>query len=123
MTREQIESLPDDDWRKRSSRFREPELSRSLDLVERLENVAQRHGVTAGTVAITWTLRRPAIAGAIVSFRRPDQVDPLLPAAELELTDEDVRRDRAGLTSAAPARRSAGGASPRARRPPSCPPS
>jgi hypothetical protein len=25
-----------------------------------------------------------------VGFRRPDQVDPILPAASLELTDEDV---------------------------------
>jgi len=36
------------------------------------------------------TLRNPAVDGAIVGFRRPDQVDPILPGAELELTDEDV---------------------------------
>ncbi len=27
---------------------------------------------------------------AIVGFRRPDQVSPILPAASLELTDEDA---------------------------------
>jgi aryl-alcohol dehydrogenase-like predicted oxidoreductase len=90
MTRERIGNLPDDDWRKRSPRFREPELSRNLEVVERLERVAQRQGVTAGTVAIAWTLRHPAVDAAIVGFRRPDQVDPLLPAAELELSDEDA---------------------------------
>jgi aryl-alcohol dehydrogenase-like predicted oxidoreductase len=90
MTRERIESLPDDDWRKRSPSFREPELTRNLELVERLQRVAERHGVTAGTVAIAWTLRHAAVDGAIVGFRRPDQVDPLLTAAELELTHEDV---------------------------------
>ena len=90
MTHERIANLPDDDWRKRDSRFREPRLSRNLELVERLKRVAERHGVTAGTVAIAWTLRHPAVDAAIVGFRRPDQVDPLLPAAELELTDEDV---------------------------------
>jgi aryl-alcohol dehydrogenase-like predicted oxidoreductase len=41
-------------------------------------------------VAVAWTLRNPAVDGAIVGFRRPDQVDPILPAAELELSDEDV---------------------------------
>jgi aryl-alcohol dehydrogenase-like predicted oxidoreductase len=90
MTRERIENLPEDDWRKRSERFREPQLSRNLELVERLERVANRHGVTAGTIAVAWTLRQPAVDGAIVGFRRPDQVDPLVPAAGLELSDEDV---------------------------------
>ena len=90
MTRERIENLPEDDWRKRSERFREPQLSRNLELVERLDRVANRHGVTAGTIAVAWTLRHPAVDGAIVGFRRPDQVDPLVPAAGLELSDEDV---------------------------------
>ncbi len=43
-----------------------------------------------GAVAVAWTLRNPAVDGAIVGFRRPDQVDPILTAANLELTDEDV---------------------------------
>jgi aryl-alcohol dehydrogenase-like predicted oxidoreductase len=90
MTRERIASLPDDDWRKRSPGFQEPELTRRLELVERLKAVAARHGVSPGAVAVAWTLRNPAVDGAIVGFRRPDQVDPILPAAELELSDEDV---------------------------------
>ena len=90
MTRERIASLPDDDWRKRSPGFQEPELSRRLELVERLERVAEREGVSPGAVAVAWTLRNPAVGGAIVGFRRPDQVDPILPAAELDLGDEDA---------------------------------
>jgi aryl-alcohol dehydrogenase-like predicted oxidoreductase len=90
MTRERIAGLPDDDWRKTSPRFQEPELSRNLALVDRLRTVADRHGATAGAVAVAWTLRNPAVDGAIVGFRRPDQVDPLISAAGLELTDEDV---------------------------------
>src|SRR5689334_18939405 len=88
MTRERIESLPDDDWRKQSPEFREPRLSKHLELVERLEAVAERHGVTPGAVAVAWTLRNPAVDGAIVGFRRPDQVDPIVAAADLELGDD-----------------------------------
>ena len=90
MTRERIESLPDDDWRKRSPEFREPRLSEHLALVERLEAVGERHGVTPGALAVAWTLRNPAVDGAIVGFRRPDQVDPIVTAANLDLSDEDV---------------------------------
>jgi aryl-alcohol dehydrogenase-like predicted oxidoreductase len=90
MTRERIENLPEDDWRKHSERFREPQLSRHLALVERLKAVADRLGTMPGAVAAAWTLRNPAVDGAIVGFRRPDQVDPILDAASLELGDEDA---------------------------------
>ena len=90
MTRERIAGLPDDDWRKRSPGFQEPELSKRLELVERLKRVAERHDVSPGAVAVAWTLRNPAVDAAIVGFRRPDQVDPILPAAGLELGDEDA---------------------------------
>jgi aryl-alcohol dehydrogenase-like predicted oxidoreductase len=90
MTRERIASLPDDDWRKRDARFSEPALSRHLATVERLGAVAKRHGTSPGAVAVAWTLHNPAVDGAIVGFRRPDQVDPLVAAASLELTAEDL---------------------------------
>jgi aryl-alcohol dehydrogenase-like predicted oxidoreductase len=90
MTRERIAHLPDDDWRKRDPRFQEPQLSHHLALVDRLQAVADRHETIPGTVAVAWTLRHPAVDGAIVGFRRPDQVDPIVAAANLELTDADL---------------------------------
>ncbi len=96
MTRERVEGLSENDWRKRDARFTEPQLSRNLELVERLKAVAERYETTPGAVATAWTLRAPAVDGAIVGFRRPDQVDPILPAASLELTDEDVAEIEGG---------------------------
>ncbi|HEX6390887.1 MAG TPA: aldo/keto reductase [Solirubrobacteraceae bacterium] len=90
MTRERIEALPDSDFRTRDRRFREPRLSRHLAQVEALKAVAERHDTTPGAVAVAWTLRNPAVDGAIVGFRRPDQVDPILAAATLELSDQDI---------------------------------
>jgi aryl-alcohol dehydrogenase-like predicted oxidoreductase len=90
MSRYRIASMPDDDWRKRDERFQEPQLTGHLELVERLKDVAERHDTTPGAVAVAWTLRNPAVDGAIVGFRRPLQVAPILAAAGLELTPEDV---------------------------------
>jgi aryl-alcohol dehydrogenase-like predicted oxidoreductase len=91
MSRERIERLPDDDWRAHDARFREPQLSRHLALVDRLAAVAARYDTTPGAVAVAWTLRNPAVDAAITGFRRPNQVDPILAAAAgLRLTDADV---------------------------------
>jgi aryl-alcohol dehydrogenase-like predicted oxidoreductase len=90
MTRERIARLPDDDWRKRDPRFQEPRLSHNLALVERLRAVADRHSTSPGAVAVAWALHNPAVDGAIVGFRRPDQVDPLVSAANLRLDNSDL---------------------------------
>jgi aryl-alcohol dehydrogenase-like predicted oxidoreductase len=96
MTRERVDRLPENDWRTRDARFNEPALSQNLDLVERLKTVADRYDTTPGAIAVAWTLRNPSVDGAIVGFRRPDQVDPILPAAGLELTDQDVAEIEGG---------------------------
>ena len=100
MTRERIAGLPDDDWRRSDSRFTEPQLTENLRLVERLSAVAERHGTVPGAVAVAWTLRNAAVDGAIVGFRSPGQVDPIVPAANLELSEDDVRE----IEAAAPSR-------------------
>jgi len=90
ITRDRIAAMPGDDWRKTDPRFTEPQLSRHLALAARLQAVAARHGSTPGAVAVAWTLRNPAVDGAIAGFRRPAQVDPILDAAGLELTGQDM---------------------------------
>jgi aryl-alcohol dehydrogenase-like predicted oxidoreductase len=90
MTRERIAKLPQDDWRSRDPEFTEPRLSRNLQLVERLREIAKRHGRSPGEVAIAWTLRNPAVTGAIVGARNARQVDGVMRAGELVLSDKDI---------------------------------
>ena len=90
MTRERIQGLPEDDWRKHSESFQETQLSQHLALVERLTTVAARMDTTPGAVAVAWALRNSAVNGAIIGLRRPDQVGSILHAAGLELSDADV---------------------------------
>ena len=90
MTRQRVARLPESDWRKHSERFQEPALSAHLEVAERLQAIAGRHQTTPGAIAVAWTLRHPAVAGAIVGFRRPEQIDPILEALELEVSGESL---------------------------------
>ena len=56
----------------------------------RLQEVADRHDTTAGAIAVAWTLHNPAVHGSIVGFRRPDQVEALVGAGNIELSDDDL---------------------------------
>ncbi len=87
---DRIESLPPDDWRRRSQDFKPPRLNRNLALRDALRPIAQRHGTTVSAVAISWTLAWPGVTGAIVGARSPDQVDGWITAATLELTLDDL---------------------------------
>ena len=90
MTRERAANLPEDDWRRSSPEFREPRLSENLQLVERLRNVAARHGTAPGAIAIAWTLRLPAVTGAIVGARNAKQAEGVMRAGEIKLTPQDI---------------------------------
>jgi aryl-alcohol dehydrogenase-like predicted oxidoreductase len=90
MTRERIAALPEDDWRKHSPNFQEPLLSRNLQLVEGLRAVGQRYNATPGEIAIAWTLRNPAVTGAIVGVRSAQQARGIAGAGDIQLNPDDV---------------------------------
>jgi aryl-alcohol dehydrogenase-like predicted oxidoreductase len=101
VTRERIAAMPEDDWRKRSANFQEPLLSRNLAIVERLRAVGRRYNVTAGEVAIAWTLQNPAVTGAIIGVRSAQQVNGIAGAADVPLTVEDLSEIEQALTKQA----------------------
>ena len=89
---ERVEALPETDARLFDPHFQEPLLSRNLELVERLREVARRLGATPGQVAVAWVLRHSAVDGAILGFRRPDQVDGIVVGLDrIALGEADVR--------------------------------
>lgn len=92
MTRERIAAFPDDDWRKTDDEFMEPRLTRNLALADLLVQIGRKHGRSAGEVAVAWTLRNPAVTGAIVGARRPSQVDGFIGAAEFAIPEEDLQQ-------------------------------
>jgi len=92
MTAERIAKMPEDDWRRSAPQFNPPKLSRNLKLVELLREIGDAHGVQPGVVAIAWTRANPAVTAAIVGARRAEQVDGILPAARLRLSEPEAAR-------------------------------
>jgi aryl-alcohol dehydrogenase-like predicted oxidoreductase len=85
-----VSNLPDGDWRKQNSIFREPQLSVNLALVEKLRPIAERNGRTPAQLAIAWVLRRSELTAAIVGARRPSQIEGTAPAGDWTLSQEDI---------------------------------
>ena len=90
MTRERAAALPENDFRSRGAEFKEPRLSKNIELVERLRQVGQRLGRSPGEIAIAWVLRHPAITGVIVGARNAKQIEGVVGVADVTLTEQDI---------------------------------
>lgn len=90
MSKERLERMADDDWRKNHPEFREPRLARNLELVNLLTDIGFPHNMPAGVVAIAWALRNPVVTAAIVGVRNVRQVEEIIPAAEFRLKESEL---------------------------------
>ena len=99
MTKERVAAFPKDDFRRNAKNYQEPLLDRNLKLAAFLGEIGALHGVSAGVVAIAWTLAKPGITGAIVGGRSAKQVDGVMPAAEFRLTDAELTEINSYLTA------------------------
>ena len=100
---DRIARLDPSDWRRESPAFREPALSRSLDLVDRLRPIADRLRTTLPDLVVAWTLAQDGVTAAIVGARLPRHVDGWVGAADLVLDadaldaiDEAIEASSAG---------------------------
>jgi aryl-alcohol dehydrogenase-like predicted oxidoreductase len=89
-TRERIDQMAADDWRRSAPNFKEPALSANLALRDAIRPIAQRRGATVAAVATAWTLAWPGVTGAIVGARSPEQIDGWIGAASIELTNAEL---------------------------------
>jgi aryl-alcohol dehydrogenase-like predicted oxidoreductase len=89
MTRERVAKMPDNDFRRKAKQYQEPLLSRNLELAKLMGAIGEKHGVSAGVVAIAWTLHHPAITAAIVGGRSAEQVKGVLAAEDFRLSDAE----------------------------------
>jgi aryl-alcohol dehydrogenase-like predicted oxidoreductase len=90
LTRQRIADLPQGDWRRRDTKFNEPQVSANLRLVEGLRPIAERKGISLAQLAIAWVLRRPEVTAAIVGARRPDQIEETAAAGDMSLSEAEI---------------------------------
>ncbi len=61
-------------------------------VLDRLDELAAAHEVTVAAVALAWLRAQPRVVAPIASARTTEQLAQILPAATLELTDEEAGR-------------------------------
>lgn len=90
VTPEWVAQLPADDHRRNDPQFRPPRLEANIELAAGLRRLAESRGRTASQAAIAWVLRRPEVTAAIVGARKPSQIEETAPAADWELSPDDL---------------------------------
>jgi aryl-alcohol dehydrogenase-like predicted oxidoreductase len=104
-----VDDLAPDDFRRRNPRFQGAAFEQNLRLVDRVREIAEEKGVTAGQLALAWVMAQsdrpgnPAVV-PIPGTKRVAYLEENAAAADIELTDEDLRR----LDEAAPVGATAG---------------
>jgi aryl-alcohol dehydrogenase-like predicted oxidoreductase len=87
---ERLAALAPDDHRLRMPEFQDPQFTATLEMVERMKEIAERHGRTPAQLAVSWVLRRCEITAAIVGARRPGQIAETVQASDWDLGPEDI---------------------------------
>jgi 1-deoxyxylulose-5-phosphate synthase len=62
------------------------------DVADRVVEVATAKGVRPIQVALAWVMRQPAVTAPIIGASRLEQLDQLIEAASVTLTDEEARQ-------------------------------
>jgi len=99
MSKERVAAFPANDFRRNAKNYQEPLLSRNLAVADKLKEIGARHKVAAGVIAIAWTLHNPAITAAIVGGRNAKQVEGVIPAATVRLTEAEYTEINAFLAA------------------------
>lgn len=85
-------ALADSDWRRYAPQFREPDLGRSLELVERARELARALDITVPQLVIAWVLAVPGVTAAIVGAKTPAEIDGWIGAPDVDLSEEVLQR-------------------------------
>ena len=88
-----IDDLPENDTRSaRFPRFSEDNFKKNVELADRVREIAAQKDATPGQLALAWLLRQGEDIVPIPGTKRRKYLEENAAAAEITLTDDDLRR-------------------------------
>ena len=90
-SKERVENLPSNDWRKANPFFQPPQLERNLHVVDQLSPIAKELDISLSQLALAWVLRRRELTAAIAGARRPEQISETIQAGDIVLPPNTVQ--------------------------------
>ena len=88
-----MEDLPENNTRAgRFPRFSEENFKKNVELADRVRELAEEKGITPGQLALAWLLAQGDDIVPIPGTKRRERLEENAKAADVELTNEDLRR-------------------------------
>jgi aryl-alcohol dehydrogenase-like predicted oxidoreductase len=87
-----VDDLEEDDFRRRSPRFQGDNFARNLAVVERVRELAEQKGVSAGQLALAWVLAQGEDVVPIPGTKHVSYLEENAAASLIELTSEELAR-------------------------------
>jgi aryl-alcohol dehydrogenase-like predicted oxidoreductase len=85
-----LDSLAQNDWRRNAPRFQGENLQKNLELLRRVEAVAQQKGCSTAQLALTWVLAKGEDIVPIVGTKRRKYLEEDIGALQLKLSSEEI---------------------------------
>ena len=98
------DEIPEDDFRRHNPRFQGENFRQNLELVDRVDEIASERGVKPGQLALAWVAAQGDDIVPIPGTKRREYLEENAAAAEISLSEDDLRR----LDQAAPVGAAAG---------------
>jgi aryl-alcohol dehydrogenase-like predicted oxidoreductase len=89
---QRFEDLPADDYRRFSPRFQGENFQKNLDLVHRVEEIANGKGCKPSQLALAWVLAQDRNIVPIPGTKRRKYLEQNVAAIEVKLSSEELRR-------------------------------
>ena len=87
-----LDDLPADDYRKNSPRFQGENFAKNLDLVKKVEEIAEEKGCTASQLALAWVLAQDEGIVPIPGTKKLRYLEENIGAADVKLTAADLKQ-------------------------------
>jgi aryl-alcohol dehydrogenase-like predicted oxidoreductase len=87
-----FEDLAEDDYRRNSPRFQSENFDKNIELVKKVEEIANQKGVTTSQLALAWVLSRGQDVVPIPGTKRRKYLEQNAAAVDVELTVDELNQ-------------------------------